>query len=431
MSLIYLNKATRIEGNANMEIHVEKGRIRSARFMVHEFRGFEKFVQGRRIGHVPQIISRICGLCSASHQVAGIQAVEDAVGFVPPRSLQNLRDIVVLGEWIASHSLSYFFLTMPDFVGAKGGIFELMDKDPQVVQEAYALRQGGQRITRLLSGRATHPVSLGIGKFFQPIDHDTISQVRDTASEIKKRVLRLIRTGRFQKPEIKIPFPAEQRLNLLSAGRNGQGNRFRIFDRQGNVTDVFDVDEFSDHISEMRGGESLAKIPYLTRLGFPEGILMVGPLARFLDRDGPMADEEIRGLEIAGIFRDKSALTLESFDICRILEILWAANRILELCADLDLNEIRNEVDCNVSGKGNGVIEAPRGVLLHTYLVNRGILEKARLLVATQFNNAFINLLIRDIAERHILDDCLSEEGEYLIGRCVRLFDPCLSCATH
>lgn len=431
MSLIYLNKATRIEGNANMEIHVEKGRIRSARFMVHEFRGFEKFVQGRRIGHVPQIISRICGLCSASHQVAGIQAVEDAVGFVPPRSLQNIRDIVVLGEWIASHSLSYFFLTMPDFVGAKGGIFELMDKDPQVVQEAYALRQGGQRITRLLSGRATHPVSLGIGKFFQPIDHDTISQVRDTASEIKKRVLRLIRTGRFQKPEIKIPFPAEQRLNLLSAGRNGQGNRFRIFDRQGNVTDVFDVDEFSDHISEMRGGESLAKIPYLTRLGFPEGILMVGPLARFLAVDGPMADEEIRGLEIAGIFRDKSALTLESFDICRILEILWAANRILKLCADLDLNEIRNEVDCNVSGKGNGVIEAPRGVLLHTYLVNRGILEKARLLVATQFNNAFINLLIRDIAERHILDDCLSEEGEYLIGRCVRLFDPCLSCATH
>ncbi len=431
MSLIYLNKATRIEGNANMEIHVDKGRVKTARFMVHEFRGFEKFMQGRRIEHVPQIVSRICGLCSASHQVAGIQAVEDAVGFVPPRSLRNLRNIVVLGEWIASHSLSYFFLTMPDFVGAKGGIFELMDRDPQVVREAYALRQGGQRIIKLLCGRATHPVSLGIGNFFQPIDRDIINQVRNTASEIKESVIRLTRTGQFQNPEINLPFPAEQRLNLLSVSRNGQDYQFRIFDRLGNITDVFNADEFPDHISEMRGGDSLAKIPYLTRLGFPEGIFMVGPLARFLAEDGPMADEEVRGLEIAGIFRDKSALTLESFDICRILEILWAANRILELCADLDPSELRNEVDCNVSGKGNGIIEAPRGVLLHTYLVNRGILEKARLLVATQFNNAFINLLIRDIAERYILNDSLSKEGEYLIGRCVRLFDPCLSCATH
>ena len=106
MTRINLNKATRIEGNASMEIHVQDGRVKTARFMVHEFRGFEKFVQGRQVEHVPQIISRICGLCSASHQVAGIQAVEDAVGFVPPRSLKNLREIVVLGEWIASQSMT-------------------------------------------------------------------------------------------------------------------------------------------------------------------------------------------------------------------------------------------------------------------------------------------------------------------------------------
>ncbi len=431
MTRIYLNKATRIEGNANIEIHLEEGRIKTARFMVHEFRGFEKFVQGRRVEHVPHIVSRICGLCSVSHQVASIRAVEDAMGFVPSKSLQNLRDVVVLGEWIASHSLSYFFLTMPDFVGAQGGIFELMKKDPEVVHEAYALRLGGQKITELLAGRATHPVSLDVGRFLQPIDAQTIHQVKETATEVKERVSRLIQTGKFQRPESRIPFPEDQRLNLLSVRDKDTGPQFCICDRKSRITDIFQGDEFTDHISEMRGGDSLAKVPYLTRLGFPDGILMVGPLARFLAEDGPLADEEIKALNMADIFRDKSGLTLETFDVCRLLEIFWAAKRILKLCQDLDLNDIRHRVDTNLSGKGMGVIEAPRGVLVHTYLVNRGILEKARLLVATQFNNAFINLLLRDIAERHALRDCLSEEGEYLIGRCVRLFDPCLSCATQ
>ncbi|MEW6570396.1 MAG: nickel-dependent hydrogenase large subunit [Nitrospirota bacterium] len=89
------------------------------------------------------------------------------------------------------------------------------------------------------------------------------------------------------------------------------------------------------------------------------------------------------------------------------------------------------DVDFKVSGQGIGVLEAPRGVLVHNYLVNRGLIERARLLVATQFNNAFINLLLRDIAEKNLEGDRISAEGEKLIGRCVRIFDPCLSCATH
>lgn len=431
MKSIYLNKATRIEGNANIEIDIEDGRINSARFMVHEFRGFEKFVQGRQVEHVPQIVSRICGLCSASHQVAGFRAVEDAIGFKPSKSLKNLREIVVLGEWIASHALSYFFLTMPDFVGARGGIFELMHKDPEVVREAYALRMAGQRITELLAGRATHPVSLGVGKFLSGIGEETIRQVREKAEEVRDRVGRLISTGKFERPEQRIAFPKEQRLNLLTFSENSDHKSFRIYDRQGKNTDSFDYDEFPEYISEMRGGESFAKFPYLTRLGFPEGILVVGPLARFFAEDGPLSDPDVAGFDLADTFKDKSRLTLESFDVCRLLEIYWAARKILELLGEVDVGDVNHEVDTSVSGKGIGVLEAPRGVLVHTYLVNRGTLEKARLLVATQFNNACINLLLREIAESHAGADGLSEEGEYLIGRCVRLFDPCLSCATH
>ena len=119
---ILLQKATRIEGNADIHIEVQDGRVETARFMVQDFRGFEKMTQGKAAESVPHMVSRICGLCSTAHQVAGLRAIEDALGIQVPASVHRLREIAVWGEWIASHSLSYFFLTLPDVLGA-GGAF--------------------------------------------------------------------------------------------------------------------------------------------------------------------------------------------------------------------------------------------------------------------------------------------------------------------
>ncbi len=130
---IHFQKATRIEGNANIQVEIDGGRVKTARFLVHEFRGFEGFLRNIRVENVPHMISRICGLCSCSHQVASISAIEEALGVEPPESVRLLREIMVLGEWINSHALSYFFLTMPDFVGAAGGgVFELMESHPEI-----------------------------------------------------------------------------------------------------------------------------------------------------------------------------------------------------------------------------------------------------------------------------------------------------------
>ena len=109
---IVFQKATRIEGNANIQIEIDSGRVNTARFLVHEFRGFEGFLRGIRVENVPHMVSRICGLCSSSHQIASTRAIEDALSVRPPRSVEALRDIILLGEWINSHALSYFFLTM-------------------------------------------------------------------------------------------------------------------------------------------------------------------------------------------------------------------------------------------------------------------------------------------------------------------------------
>ena len=425
---IILKKATRIEGNANIQIEIEEGRIKTARFLVHEFRGFEGFMRGLRVEYVPHTVSRICGLCSSAHQVASINAIEEALGVQTPRSVKALRDVMVLGEWIDSHALSYFFLTMPDFVGASAGIFELMQKQPEIAGEAFALRNAGLRIVRLIGRRTSHPVTIGVGHFNTAPSEADLAEIRRIATDVRERSLRLIqKIGSLHSASGSIPFPHGQPLNFVAC--NGDG--FEVHDQKGALQFSFSREEFLDNVSEMRTDWTLAKFPYLARLGFPSGMMLVGPLSRSFQKDSPIHDPDLRNLDLTGLITDGSAPTLESYDACRLLEIFWAAGKILSLIEEVDLSDMNADADLKASGQGTGVLEAPRGILMHHYLVNQGRIERMRLLVATQFNNAYINLFLRDIAEKHLEGDSISTEGERLIGRCVRIFDPCLSCATH
>jgi coenzyme F420-reducing hydrogenase alpha subunit len=429
---ILLKKATRIEGNADIHIELENGRIKAARFMVEDFRGFEKFAQGKRVEFIPHLVSRICGLCSAAHQVASLKAIEDALGLEVPNSLDFLREIIVLGEWISSHALSYFFLSMPDFVGAAGGIFELMNTHPEITGEAFALRKAGQRIVQLLGKRAAHPVALGIGRFHIPPTATELEEVRTIAEDIKQRTSKLIsQTDKTLLKQKNLVFPPDQEVLFLAYDRRSGQDVFRAFSRSGEVRGSFSRSEFEENISEMRAEWTFAKFPYLRRFGFPAGIVLVGPLSRSYQEGGFLDEPELAPFDCVHLLQDRASIALESYDFCRLLEIFWAAVRIIQFLDEVDLRKISVDVDFKVSGKGVGVLEAPRGVLVHSYLVNRGCLERMRLLVATQFNNAYINLLLKDLAESHLENGLISEEGERLIGRCVRIFDPCLSCATH
>jgi len=426
---ILFQKATRIEGNANIQIEIEEGHIKTARFLVHEFRGFEGFMRGLRVEYVPHTVSRICGLCSSAHQVASVNAIEEALGVQTPKSVRALREIMTLGEWINSHALSYFFLTMPDFIGASSGIFELMQKQPEIAKEAFALRNAGLQIVRLIGRRTSHPVTVGIGCFSVSPSSSDIEEIRSVAEDVKDRTLRLIQNiGNIHCNSKSISFPHDQPLNFVAYNSD---DNFRVYNQEGALQYQFSREEFMDNISELRTDWTLAKFPYLTRLGFPSGIMLVGPLSRSFQGDSPLNDPDLAELNLTGYLGDRSSLTLESYDACRLLEIFGAAKKILRLLEDVDLKNMSVEADFKASGQGTGVLEAPRGVLMHHYLVNQGRIERMRLLVATQFNNAYINLFLRDLAERHIDGDGISKEGERLIGRCVRIFDPCLSCATH
>jgi coenzyme F420-reducing hydrogenase alpha subunit len=430
---ILLKKATRIEGNADIHVQVQDGRVETARFMVQDFRGFEKLTQGKMVESVPHMVSRICGLCSTAHQVAGLRAIEDALGIQVPPSVRRLRDIAIWGEWIASHALSYFFLTLPDALGAGRGVFDLVREYPDVAGDAFYLRKSGDRIVEIVGKRPVHAVALGVGRFNVLPTADELDEIRRIANDVVETSRRLIaRLGVHYQREVHIPFPAGHSVNFMSYdGRSGQ-QRFSVYNKTGELGAEFDRETFGDHVSEMRVDWSLSKFPYLTTLGFPDGILLVGPLSRLFQEGGVLDDPELASFELTDSLRDPAALSLDYLDECRLLEVFWAAKQILGHLDEVDLTQMSADgADLEGSGWGIGVVEAPRGTLVHSYTVNRGTMERMRLLVATQFNNAYINLVLRDLAERHVDGEGLSPAGEEIVARCIRVFDPCLTCATH
>jgi F420-non-reducing hydrogenase large subunit len=429
---LILKKATRIEGNADIYIEFDENRLKSARFQVLEFRGFEKFASGRRAEWVPHMISRICGLCSTAHQVAGVRAVENALGLAADTRTRRLREVMVLGEWISSHSLSYFFLTLPDYVGTDGGVFELRHHHPDIFDEAFALRRTAMQLADLFGKRDPHPVTLAPGRFLCAFDETVLMKGKQTAAILKEKIRTILSKASAQwQPVREIEFPEDLKVHFVAYSDSCDKNGFFVYDRSGRLVNRFTVDEFEENIAEMRVDWSLSKIPYLQQLGFPDGIMLVGPLSRRFLENGFLADPEIRQFDISKTLLDPSNITLESYDACRLLEMYWAAKRIEALLENVGMEEDPPKPDWETAGQGIGVLEAPRGLLIHKYRVNRGYVDKVRLLVATQFNNAFINLLITDLAQRHNRNGKLTAKGNRLIGRCIRLLDPCLSCATH
>jgi len=447
---IVIDPVTRIEGHAKISIYLDdEGNVSDAEFHVVEFRGFEKFCEGRPYAEMPGITSRICGICPVSHLLASAKAGDAIMAVNIPPAAEKLRRLMNLGQIIQSHALSFFHLSAPDFVlgwdtpPAHRNVFGLMAANKDLARAGIRLRQFGQEVIATLGGQKIHPAWAVPGGVREPLTEAGRDRLRAWLPEAyatTQLALDLFRkTLKSHTREVQI-FGNFQSLFMGLVEPDGTwehyGGKLRFVDSSGSViADQLEPQKYSECIAEAVQPSSYLKSPYYLPLGLPDGMYRVGPLARLnvAEQMGTSkADAELKKFKKLG----RGAVTSSFlYHYARLIEILAAVERIELSLGDADLlsEELRADAGIN-SFRGVGVSEAPRGTLFHDYTVDRnGLLQKVNLIIATGQNNLAMNQTVAQLA-RHYIRGGRKEIPEPLLNRIehgIRCFDPCLSCSTH
>lgn len=454
---IVIDPVTRIEGHAKITIYLdETGQVSDARFHVTEFRGFEKFCEGRPLWEMPGITARICGICPVSHLLASAKAGDRILAVTIPAAAVKLRRLMNLAQIIQSHALSFFHLSAPDLLlgmdsdPQQRNVFGLMAANPELARGGIRLRQFGQEIIEHLGGRKIHPSWAVPGGVREPLSEASQTQIRDRIPEVRTTALNALHQFKqlLQNHEREAQtfgnFPS---LFMGLVTPEGLWEHYdgyiRVVDSAGNIIgDRLDPAHYQDFIGEAVQPDSYLKSPYYRPLGYPSesdhcrldsGMYRVGPLARLnicTHIGTPLADQELQE------FRDRGKGTVLSsffYHYARLIEILGAIEQIEQMIDDPDLRSTHLRADAGINQlEGVGVGEAPRGILFHHYRVDEnGLIQKVNLIIATGQNNLAMNRTVAQIA-RHFIHG--SEIPEGMLNRVeagIRAFDPCLSCSTH
>lgn len=438
---------SRLEGHGKVTIHLnENDEVEESHFHVVEFRGFEKFSEGRLMSEMPVITTRICGICPVSHHLASVKACDDALGVEIPPAAKKLRELMQMAQYIHSHSLHFFYLAAPDFVlgpssdPAKRNVVGLIELDPELGKKAIRLRKVGQNIIERVGGRPIHPVTAIPGGMSKPLSHEDryISRKEiEEALELAQLALS-IGKGVYERYAEIVPKFAPIKTKHMGLVKDGNLELYegtlRLIEESGEILEEFDPRNYLDHIGEHVEDWSYMKFPFYKSQGFPGGIYRVGPLGRLNVADGiatPQANAELA--EFKKIGEGRPVQDTLYYHQARLIEILYAVERAKELLEDDEIvdTEVRVAVERR-PGEGVGVIEAPRGTLIHHYWADdSGKIEKANIIVATAHNNSAIDRSVNEVAKAFVKGGRIEEGALNMVEMAVRCYDPCLSCATH
>jgi NAD-reducing hydrogenase large subunit len=441
---------TRIEGHAKISIFMDDaGNVSDAEFHVVEFRGFEKFCEGRPYSEMPGITPRICGICPVSHLLASAKAGDAIMAVNIPPAADKLRRLMNLGQIIQSHALSFFHLSAPDFLlgwdtpQAKRNVFGLIAANTDLARAGIRLRQFGQEIIAVLGGQKIHPAWAVPGGVRSPLTEQGRARIRGWLPEAyatTKIAFDLFKkTLDTHEKEIQIfgNFPSLF-MGLVEPDGTWEhhGGKIRFTDSSGSIiADQLDPQKYYEYIGESVQSSSYLKSPFYLPLGFPDGMYRVGPLARLniAEQMGtPKADAELKKFKKMG--RGRSAVTSSFlYHYARLIEILACIERVEASMDDAELlsEDLRADAGIN-SLRGVGVSEAPRGTLFHDYTVDRdGLLKKVNLIVATGQNNLAMNQTVAQIARYYVRGNKIPEPMLNRVEHGIRCYDPCLSCSTH
>ncbi len=446
---ITIEPVTRIEGHGRVTIHLnEQGAVEQTFFHVDEFRGLEKFCEGRPYFEMTQITQRICGICPVSHHLAAAKAGDGVARVEPPRPAKLLRELMHMGQCVQSHGMHFFHLAAPDLVlgfdadPAIRNVFGIIKADPALALKAVNLRRYGQQIIERLGTKRIHPnlaVPGGVNGPLSPKDRDQIGAELGDMVEIAKVAVGIGKGWLEANQDLAATFASfpSNYMGLVDAegGLQLYDGEIRVKDAEGKFIAQFKPAHYLSHIAEHVESWSFLKYPYYRKLGFPQGFYRVGPLGRLnvCDKIGtPMADEELKRFkQINGGKPVEGSLY---YHYARLIELVYALERIGQLLDDPDIlsNDIRAYPTAKLPGQGVGVIEAPRGTLFHDYSTDEnGQLTRVNLIVATGNNNWAMHTASGLVAKAFVDGNKLTEGMLNRVEAAIRCYDPCLSCATH
>jgi NAD-reducing hydrogenase large subunit len=445
---VVIEPVTRVEGHGKVTLLLdEQNHIHQVRLHIVEFRGFEKFIQGRPYWEVPVMVQRLCGICPVSHHLAAAKAVDMLVGArqLTPAA-EKLRRLLHVGQMLQSHALHFFHLASPDLLFGfdsemeRRNIIGVIAAHPDLAVKGVKLRKYGQEVIRHITGKRVHGTAAipgGMNKALTAAERDVMQQdIKQTVawSHAAVDLSRKVFETSEHSPKFGV-FPSNH-LSLIGSGGELDFYQGGLRARDADGAAIFDhVDylHYNRYIREEVKSWSYMKFPFIIGKGAEDGWYRVGPLARLNTCDRittPLAEAERQAFRAAAGGGMQHA-TL-AYHWARMIEMLHAAEEIERLLDDPDILSTDLVTKGEKAFEGVGLVEAPRGTLFHHYKVNEDdVVEKANLIVSTTSNNQAMNEAVRQVAARYLDGKKLTEGLLNHIEVAIRAYDPCLSCATH
>jgi NAD-reducing hydrogenase large subunit len=446
---ILISPVTRIEGHAKISLYLDEGgNVADAQFHVNEFRGFEKFCEGRMYTEMPTITPRICGICPTSHTLASVKACEMIQGTQPTYTANLLRRLMHIGQNLSSHALSFFHLSAPDFLlgydsdPAARNILGIAEKYPEIALKGIRLRKFGQELSERITGKKIHIMGIVPGGMAFPLTEENRKALLAWIPEAIETVqlgLSIIKKFHVENDVMVNSFATSPTLYLGTVGPNGEhelyDGKLRFIDEHGTILqDQISPARYLEFIAERSVGWSYLKYPYYKPLGFDKGFYRVGPLARLnvaTKMKTPLAQEEF---EIFKAINDgKPVHGTFYYHYTRLIEALSDVEDAEKILNDPEVTSthIQHHGRWNYE-EGIGSSEAPRGTLFHHYKTdNTGKLVNVNLLIATGQNNPSMNRSVLEVAKQYVHGKDIKEGMLNRVESTIRCYDPCLSCSTH
>lgn len=456
---VTIDPITRLEGHGKIEIFLDDaGNVDKAFLQIPELRGFEKFAEGRLAEEMPRITPKICGVCPTAHHMASGKALDDLYKVDPPPAAKKIRELINSAFMAEDHALHFFFLGGPDFIvgpKAPAGQRNILGVIQQVGLEAgktvIDIRKRLRSVITKQGGRVIHPVCNlpgGVSKGVSKEDREEYIQIGKDAVAFAQFALKAFEDIVLKNQAyVDVVVGDVYKHTTYYMGLVDEKNRVNFYDGMVRVVDPsgrefvkFNAKDYLAHITEHVEPWSYIKFPYLKAIGWKgfvdgpdSGIYRVAPLARLNAADGmatPLAQAEYEKMFAT---LGKPAHNTLAYHWARLIELLYAAERFLELAEDeeiLDPN-IRT-IPTETPAEGIGVVEAPRGTLYHHYQTDeRGVITKANLIVGTVNNAAAIAMSVEKAAQGLIKGGEVSEGLLNMVEMAFRAYDPCFACATH